>query len=85
VKVLLNIDLYWVDDRKAVSGAGDKDGNPVDKLDSYTIVNLSAHYDITDYIQLYGRIDNLFDEEYEEAWSYATPGLSGYLGVKVRY
>jgi len=85
VKVLLNIDLYWVDDRKAVPGAGDKDGNPVDKLDSYTVVNLSAHYDITDYIQLYGRIDNLFDEEYEEAWSYATPGLSGYLGVKVRY
>jgi vitamin B12 transporter len=85
VKLVLNIDLYWVDDRKAVEAAGDKDGNPVERLDSYTLVNLSASYDITDYIQVYGRIDNLFDEEYEEAWSYATPGLSGYLGVKVRY
>ncbi len=85
VKLLLNIDLHWVDDRKAISAAGDKDGNPVDKLDSYTLVNLLASYDVTDYIQVYGRIDNLFDEEYEEAWSYATPGLSGYLGVKVSY
>jgi len=85
VKVLLNIDLHWVDDRKAISAAGDKDGNPVDKLDSYMVVNLSASYDVTDYMQVYGRIGNLFDEEYEEAWSYATPGLSGYLGIKLSY
>jgi vitamin B12 transporter len=85
VKVLLNIDLYWFDDRKAIEAAGDKDGNPVYKLDSYTLVNLSASYDITHYIQVYARIDNLFDEEYEEAWSYATPGLSGHLGIKLSY
>ena len=85
VKVLLNIDLYWVDVRKTIETAGDKDGNLVERLDSYTVVNLSASYDVTDYIQVYGRIDNLFDEEYEEAWSYATPGLSGYLGIKLSY
>jgi len=85
MKVLLNIDLYWVDDRKAISAAGDKDGNPVYKLDSYTLVNLSAYYDISNYVQVYARIDNFFDEEYEEAWSYATPGLSGYLGIKLSY
>jgi vitamin B12 transporter len=85
MKVLLNIDLYWVDDRKAISAAGDKDGNPVYKLDSYALVNLSAYYDISNYVQVYARIDNFFDEEYEEAWSYATPGLSGYLGIKLSY
>ena len=46
------------------------------------MVNVAARYDLTDMIQIYGRIDNLFDEEYEESWSYATPGLSGYLGLK---
>jgi vitamin B12 transporter len=48
-------------------------------------VNLSASYDINRYLQVYGRIDNLFDEFYEENWSYATPGISGYLGFRIRF
>ncbi|MBA3035248.1 MAG: TonB-dependent receptor, partial [Desulfobacterium sp.] len=81
----INLDIYWVDDRKASEYAKDGAGNLVDTLDSYTLVNVSASYDINDHFQVYGRVDNLFDEYYEEAWSYAKPGLSGYAGVKVRF
>ena len=81
-KGLINLDLLLVDERDAITSATDLNGLPVFILDSYTLVNVSAKYDLTDIIQIYGRIDNLFDEEYEEAWSYATPGLSGYLGLK---
>ncbi|MFO7963679.1 MAG: TonB-dependent receptor [Desulfobacterales bacterium] len=81
----LNLDMFHVGERLAVTGAADKNGNPVQDLDAYTLVNLSAQYDVTDHFQVYGRVDNLFDEFYEEAWSYATPGLSGYAGIKVRY
>lgn len=81
----LNLDIYWVDDRKASEYAQDGNGNPVDKLDAYSLVNLAANYDLTNYLQIYGRIDNLFDKYYEESWSYATPGLSGYVGIKVTY
>ena len=84
-KLLLNLDVSWTDDRDSTTSALDKDSNSVDTLDSYTLVNLSARYDICDHFQIYGRIDNLFDEEYEEAWSYATPGLSGYIGFKFSY
>ncbi len=52
------------------------------QLKSYTLVNLSASYQINNLVQLYGRIDNLFDQYYEEVLGYATPGFSGYLGVK---
>ena len=79
------MDVYWVDERRAYEGSGDKYGNTVEKLDAYWLVNLSASYDINEYLQIYGRIDNLFDEFYEETWSYATPGISGYLGFKVRF
>ena len=84
-KATVNLDVLWVDDRKAVDFAMDADGNSVDTLDAYWIVNLSASYDVCQWLQVHGRVDNLFDEEYEDAWSYATPGLSGYLGFKVRY
>jgi vitamin B12 transporter len=81
-KGLINADVIWVDERDPIVSATDKDGNSVTTLDSYTRVNISARYALNDRFQIYGRIDNLFDEEYEEAWSYATPSLSGYIGLK---
>lgn len=81
----VNADVLWVDERKAIDSAADVNGNPVDVLDDYVLVNLAASYDICRWLQIHARIDNLFDEAYEEAWSYATPGLSGYLGFTVRY
>jgi len=56
---------------------------PDKKLGSYFLTNISASYKLNPNVELYGRIDNLFDEYYELAWSYATPGRSAYAGVKV--
>lgn len=81
----VTMDARWVDDRKASPYAMDMYGNSVDTLDAYWVMNLAASYDITRHVQLYARIDNLFDEYYEEAFSYATAGLSGYAGFKVRW
>ena len=53
------------------------------RLESYTTVNVSAAYNIISNIQLYGRVENLFDTEYEEVLGYNTPGLSGYAGIKL--
>jgi vitamin B12 transporter len=80
-----NIDGYWVDEREAVSSAIDENGTAVTSLDDYFLVNLAADYEVNDFLTLYGRVDNLFDEHYEEAWSYATAGQSFYLGGKVHF
>jgi len=53
------------------------------RLEAYTLVNLSASYDIFNYLQVYGRVENLFDTEYEEVLGYTTPALSGYAGIKI--
>jgi vitamin B12 transporter len=78
----LRTDAYWVDERKSVAGAMDMYGTPVDVLDDYFLVNIAANYDLTDALRIYARVDNLLDEHYEEAWSYATPGQSFYAGAK---
>lgn len=51
-------------------------------LDSYTVVRLSAGYRITDTLELFGRLENALDEEYEETISYGTPGRAVYAGVR---
>ncbi|MDX9785896.1 MAG: TonB-dependent receptor [Desulfobacterales bacterium] len=83
-KVKTNLDIHWVDDRDEIFG-NDITGSPVTQLDSYSLVNLSAQYDINKHVKVYGRVDNLFDEFYEEVWSYATPGRSAYVGMKLGY
>ncbi|MCW1428701.1 TonB-dependent receptor plug domain-containing protein [Novosphingobium sp. JCM 18896] len=54
-------------------------------LDDYVLVNLNAEYKLTGAITLFGRVENLFDENYEEVFSYATPGAAAYGGVRVKF
>ena len=67
----------------------DKDFNqypvPRVKLPDYTLFNVSLSYNILAGIQVYGRVDNLFNKYYEDVLGYATPGRSGYLGVKLNF
>lgn len=54
-------------------------------LDSWTRVDLTGRYDLTDSVELFARIENLFDEQYQEVLGYGTPGLSGSVGLRLRY
>ena len=55
------------------------------KLPSYTVVNTAITYDLTRQIQLTGRIDNVFNERYQEVFGYGTAPLSGYAGAAIRW
>ena len=48
-------------------------------LAGYGVVNLSARYEITKSWYVAARIDNLFDKDYELAYSYNTPRRGAYL------
>jgi vitamin B12 transporter len=54
-----------------------------EQLPGYTVVNLAASWSVSRRVKVFGRIENLFDEEYEELAGYGTPGISGYGGVRV--
>ncbi|MBC8352851.1 MAG: TonB-dependent receptor [Planctomycetes bacterium] len=53
-------------------------------LADYITLNLSGTYRLTDAWEAFGRIDNLTDSDYEEVFSFATPGISGYAGLRLR-
>lgn len=62
----------------------DSPGN-LNPLSAYNRVDLTGAYSLTGYLEVFGRIENLFDKEYEEARGYNTAGVSAYGGVKVTY
>ncbi len=60
----------------------DNDANTV-CLDGYTLFDLRADYAFTDVLRIEGRIENLFDEDYETAAFFNQPGRT--LFVSLRY
>ena len=51
-------------------------------LDDYTVVDINASFEVFQGLELYGRVENLFDEEYEEVPTYNTSGTAGYVGAR---
>jgi vitamin B12 transporter len=49
----------------------------------YTVVNLAANYQVNQYVQAFGRVDNLFDEKYQNPSGFDRPGLAVYVGMKL--
>jgi vitamin B12 transporter len=55
----------------------------VTTAEAYTVARLAATWRLSPLVALGGRVENLFDEEYEDTLGYATAGRSGYLGVVI--
>ena len=49
----------------------------------YTIVNLAADYRLNEYAKVFGRVDNLFDERYENPNGFERPGLAVFAGMRL--
>ncbi|MBI5188067.1 MAG: TonB-dependent receptor [Nitrospirae bacterium] len=52
-------------------------------LSSYSLLNLSSSYKMTKGLTIFARVENLLDEDYEEAGGYGTPGLSIFGGIRI--
>jgi len=59
--------LTWTSVRKTLSG--------------YALLNAAASFNFTSNFQIFFRLDNIFNEEYEMVKGYGTPGFSVYGGV----
>jgi vitamin B12 transporter len=60
------------------------------RIDGYTLVDLRASYPITETVELYGRVENLFDADYtivrtSTGDAFNTYGRSAHAGVRARF
>ena len=56
--------------------------NEVHPLDSNTVVSTFASYQVTGNVEIFGRIENLFDAQYEPVFGYGAAGRAFYGGVR---
>jgi vitamin B12 transporter len=55
------------------------------RLDAFTLVNFGADWKLSEHAQLYGRVENLTNERYEEVYTYRTAGRGGFVGVRFTF
>lgn len=67
---------------RAARDAVDTDGEP---LDDYEVVDLNASYALWRGLEVYGRVENLLDEDYREVRHYNTTGAAAYAGVRYHF
>jgi vitamin B12 transporter len=49
----------------------------------YTVVNLRGDYAVSDQVKLFARVDNLFNEHYQNPTGFLAPGLGVFGGIRV--
>ncbi|MEM1110510.1 MAG: TonB-dependent receptor [Pseudomonadota bacterium] len=95
---LANLVLQWqtLNDRLQLGlavrgsyGAEGRDGDDADfdqdSLDDYTVVDINGSFTIWQGLSIYGRVENLFDEDYEEVPGFNTRGTAAYAGVRYTF
>lgn len=70
-----------------VAGRVDNEANTFDlvAMPDYTVLNAQMTYGLTDAADLYFKVENLLDEDYQIVNGYAAPGRSVYLGLQAKF
>lgn len=71
-------------DIRLVGDSFDNAGNTT-RLDGYALGTLRAVMPFGQSFELFGRVENLWDEDYQTAAGYATAGRSGHIGARARF
>ena len=68
-------------DLRIVGPSFDNAGNTV-RLEGYELLDLRATFEVIDGIELFGRVENLFDAKYQTAAGYGTAGRGAFVGIR---
>ncbi len=84
----VNLGYQWLDSRANVDLGVDYNGEQPNRitdpvmLHDFTLVRLAAAYRITRQVELFGRIENLLNADYEEVPDYQTTGIGFFAGIR---
>jgi vitamin B12 transporter len=60
-------------------------GGPNFDIEDYSFVNVAAEYEVDPHMSIFGRIDNLTNEQYSEVFGFPALGRAAYGGLKLRF
>ena len=86
---LANVGVNYTDNKLTLNANVRYVGGFVDignvALDDYTILDISARYAISDALEVFARIENAFDEDYQDLINFNTSGAAPHIGVRYQF
>lgn len=64
---------------------GDEANTDGTTLDAWTRLDLNARWSLSEALELYLRVENVLDEDYQQVLGYGTPDRSAYVGARARF
>jgi len=55
------------------------------KLDDYWLATIAARYKLRPGVEIFGRVENVFDADYQEVYGFETAGIAGFAGLKLTF
>ena len=77
------VNLLYVGDRRDLKTVGFSTFAVT--ADDYVTLNLTGRFKVNDWLTVFGRVDNVTDEDYEDILGYGTAGASAYGGIRLEY
>lgn len=53
-------------------------------LGGYTLVNVTGSYELSENVEIFGRVENVLDQDYEEVFDFNSPGIGAFVGLRLR-
>jgi vitamin B12 transporter len=60
-------------------------GSTLVTLDDYLLLNVSASYELSSGIEVFGRVENALNEDYQQVFGYETADIAAYAGLRFTY
>ena len=68
-----------------IRGAYERLDSPGVYLDDYTVARIFGSYEINETIEIYGRLENVFNLDYETTTGFEAAGFGVFGGVRVLF
>jgi vitamin B12 transporter len=94
----LNLNFYFAEERGNLNLNANYTGSQLDvfyspitylseivELPAFTVLDLAGSWKLNQSLELTARVNNLFDEEYEEILGFVRPGRAFYAGLRGRF
>jgi vitamin B12 transporter len=79
-KAYIGASLRAMGDRPDTDASFSRAVNPF-----FYTVGVNGSYEVSENVELYGRLENLFDRDYEEVLTFGSPGFSIYVGARTSF
>ena len=88
--VTVNADYRWpfgLTTGATITAIGDSFDNASNarRLDGYVVTDVRASFPLGEHVEVYGRVENVFNERYQTIYQYGQPGRGAFGGIRLTY